>query len=562
MRDAHVRNLRLFRAFSMIRVPVRLPPAPLLSLMLSLVAAKAAPVPARGQEQPEVRVLTVVDYIAGNEIYLASGTDHGIREGDTLSVYDGEGEAAQLLGFLAIQSANERRSVAIFAGTQFPVQRADLLYLGLRKALADARALEAGGADVATVEEPTDPDRNPERTPKAEPRPPVRWQGRISLDMDALRTTTRWGEAATEEIKRSFSTPTIRLQARGRNLPGGMRLNTSMRLSHRSSPDDVVQPVTSMRFYQFDLEKRFESAPLQLHLGRFHNPFDDFSGYWDGLMVHLGEGGLGGGFAIGFEPDLWNESVTSELPKASGFLDYGVDGEAVEYSGALSFSATRPTNGLPDQTYLGLSQRIRAGRAWIRQRLRVDRTPDGSEWQLARLQVDVSLPLSDGLSARGGWRRWRISTAFFSPGSVAPLRDRATLGLSYWGFEGGGSVDVAIDRPEFGDPAQTVSSSFFLRRTPLLGLGFSGSASYWTRGDDRSFLLSPEVRREFGRTELRGAFRLYGTKGDFGEIRHQSADLALTVGLGRGLSARVQGFLQWGGDLTSNRLLASLWKSF
>ena len=112
-----------------------------------------------------------------------------------------------------------------------------------------------------------------------------------------------------------------------------MRLNTSMRLSHRTSPDEVIQPVTSLRFYQFDLEKRFEAAPLQLHLGRFHNPFDDFSGYWDGMMVHLGDEGLGAGVAVGFEPNLWNETFSSDLPKVSGFLDYTGRGERTDLLG-------------------------------------------------------------------------------------------------------------------------------------------------------------------------------------------------------------------------------------
>ena len=113
-----------------------------------------------------------------------------------------------------------------------------------------------------------------------------------------------------------------------------------------------------------------------------------------------------------------------------------------------------------------------------------------------------------------------------------------------------------------GEESRTVSSSFYLRRTPLLGLGFSATASYWTRGEDSSLFLSPEVRREFGRVEVRGAYRLYDTSTEFGEIHHQSADAALTFPLGRGFSARFQGFVQWGADLTSNRVLASLWKSF
>ena len=532
--------------------------------MLLLAGAVFAP-PAEAQVEPETRVLSVVDYVSGNEIYLSAGSDHGIRVGDTLPVYDGEGEGADFLGVLEILSANERRSVATFTETPFPVARTDLLYLGLPQALAEARSVSTQReAEVAAsrAEAEREPETPSDPAIEVEPRPPIQIRGRISLDMDALQTTTRWGDASEEEAKRTFSTPTFRLQARVQDLPGGMRLGTSMRLSHRTSTDDVVQPTTSLRFYQFDLEKNFETVPVQLHLGRFHNPFDDYSGYWDGLMVHYGEEGLGAGVAVGFEPELWNEGISTERPKVSGFLDYNARGEETEYSGAFSFHTIRPENESPDRTYLGLSQRVRLGSAWIRQRLQVDQSMDGTEWTVTRLQLDASVPLSGGLSAHGGWRRWRPYYPVLPTDQIGPLRDRASLGLSYWALGGGLSADVSLDRPEVGEESRTVSSSFYLRRTPLFGLGFSGMASYWTRGENSSVLLSPEVRREFGSVEVRGAYRFYETSTGFGEIRHQSADMALSFRLGAGLSARVQGFVQWGSDLTSNRILASLWKSF
>lgn len=537
-----------------------------LTTAILLVAGTFYAGPAEAQEEPETRVLTVVDYVSDNDVYLAAGSDHGLRVGDTLPAYDGEGEGADFLGVFTILSANERRSVATFTETPFTVARADLLYLGLPRALVEARTSslrEVPGveADVSTDAEQT-PATPADSTPQPEPRPPLQIKGRISLDMDALQTTTRWGESPGEEASRMFSTPTFRLQARAQDLPGGMRLGTSMRLSHRTSTDDLVRPTTSLRFYQFDLEKNFERVPVQLHLGRFHNPFDDYSGYWDGLMVHLGEAGLGAGVAVGFEPELWNEGPSTERPKVSGFVDYDARGQEAEYSGVFSFHTLRPKNDSPDRTYLGLSQRVRLGSAWIRQRLQVDQSLDGADWTVTRLQLDASLSLSGGLSAHGGWRRWRPYYPVLPTDRVGPRRDRASFGLSYWASGGGLSADVSLDRPEVGEESRTVSSSFFLRRTPLFGLGFSGMASYWTRGERSSVLLSPEVRRAFGIVEVRGAYRFYETSSGFGEIRHQSADMAISLRLGTGLSVRVQGFVQWGGDLTSNRILASLWKSF
>ena len=181
------------------------------------LAVLVAPAQAGAQEEPDTRVLTVVDHVSGSEIYLAAGSDHGIQEGDTLSVYEGEGEGAEFLGTLTIQSATERRSVASFAGPPFPVS-ADLMYLGLPRALAEARAAErAQEAEVAaavSVGAEQNPEPDPDPAQQVVPRPPIKIRGRVSLDMDALQTTTRWGESAAEEATRTFSTPTVRLQAR------------------------------------------------------------------------------------------------------------------------------------------------------------------------------------------------------------------------------------------------------------------------------------------------------------------------------------------------------------
>jgi hypothetical protein len=460
--------------------------------------------------------------------------------------------------------------VAGFVGEPFPVSRAESLYLGISSALLEARLSELEREGAAT-----DPDQPREGQLELDagsreapgpgrdetPRTPVRIDGRISLDLEALRTTTRWGESPEEAADRTFSTPTFRLQARARDLPGGFRLSTNMRVSHRTSTDDVIQPRTSARFYQFDLEKEFDAVPLQLHLGRFNNPYDEFGGYFDGIMARVGGDGLGAGAAVGFEPELWNEGISTDRPKMTGFLDYSARGERARYSGSLSFHTLRPRSDLPDETYVGLSQGLSVGGLWVRHRIRVDRSPNESEWSLTRLQVDASLPIGNGLTARGGWRRWRNPSAL-TLGAPGPRRDRANVGLSYWSAPGGATLDFSLDRPEGGETARTVSGSFSLRETGVLGLGLSGFASYWKRGEGSSLLLSPELRREVGRVHVRGAYRFYRTRSGSGENRHQFADLGLTVPLGRGLQARVQGSVQWGESFSSNRILASLWKSF
>ena len=512
------------------------------------------------QQTSEVRVLAVVDYVAGADIYLAAGTDHGLRPSDTLRVYGGEGNGAEFLGLLHIVSATTKRSVGNVMGEVFPTEKGSMLYLGVSaERLAE---LQREDSLAVSVESRHEEEGVVEKQETHAPTPPLQFHGRVSLDFDARRTTTRWGDDPDAQEDRTFNTPTFRLQARARNLPGGFNLSTGVRIAHRMSSDSIVQPVTSTRVYQLDLEKRFDHVPLEIHLGRFHNRFENFSGFWDGVLLRVGPRAFGGGVAVGFEPQRANEGFSSQRPKVSAFVDFDARGESVGYSGSVSFLGIRPRNGLPDRTALGLSHTIRIGGAWIHQRLQVDRSPTGSDWNVTRVQVNGSLSLGGGLGAFGGWRRWRPVPLWDELAVLGPKEDRGHVGLSYWGRAGGGSVDLSVSRPEKGENGRTLSGSLYLTRTPIPGVGFGGTVSQWSRGDDESLLISPELRISLGRLDVRGAYRLYRTVATAGEVTTQFTDVGLTLPLGGGAFLRLQGSTQFGGDLSSTRVFASLWKGF
>ncbi len=529
--------------------------------ILASMAGTLAPASSlQAQEVDEVRVLGVVDYIAGTDVYLAIGTEQGVLALDTLRVYDGAGESAKLLGLVYLVSATEKRSVGNVLGEPFPLERGSVLYLAVPAARLAARAAEDSASAAAGAGGPRPAEGESQRA--SAPSLPMEVHGRVSLDFDALRTTTRWGAGPESEVSRSFNTPTFRLQARARNMPGGFDLNAGVSLAHRTSPDSMVQPVTSTRIYQFDLEKRFEVAPVEMHLGRFYNPFEEYSGFWDGLLLRLGPEAFGAGVAVGYEPDLGDEGFSSQRPKVSGFVDFDARGEALRYSGAVSFLRIRPTDGMPDRTALGLTHRLRAGAVWIYQRLVADRDLGGSGWDVTRIELDGTVPIRGGWSASAGWRRWRSLPLWDELALLGPREDRGRLGLSYWGSAGGGSVDFGIQRPEEGDTGRTVSGSLYLTRTPVLGIGFAVNGSRWSEGGDNSLLLSPELRVPLGRGDVRGSYRFYRTATRGTRVTTHFGDLSLSFPLGSGAYLRLQGSDQWGGGLSSTRLYASLWKGF
>jgi hypothetical protein len=311
-----------------------------------------------------------------------------------------------------------------------------------------------------------------------------------------------------------------------------------------------------------DLEKRFEKVPLEMRLGRFYNPFEELSGYWDGALLRLGRESLGAGVAVGYEPERANEGFSSDRPKLAGFVDFETRKEQLTYSGSVSVLGIRPSDGLPDRTALGLSQRLRLGGVWLHHRLQVDRDPAGDQWNVTRLQVDGSVPVQGGVNAFAGWRRWRSVPLWEVAGELGPQVDRGYVGLSWFGGVGGGSLDVSLQRPEDGETGRTVSGSLFWSRTPIDGVRLGANGSHWSQGKVSSLLFSPEVRTSLRRVDVRGAYLFYRTSVLTEEITTHFGDLGFTVPLGTGAYFRLQGTGQWGGDLSSVRLFASVWKAF
>ena len=123
-------------------------------------------------------------------------------------------------------------------------------------------------------------------------------------------------------------------------------------------------------------------------------------------------------------------------------------------------------------------------------------------------------------------------------------------------------MDFALDRPEVGEAGRSVSGSLHLPSTPIPGIGVGGMVSYWTRGEANSLLVAPELRASLGRAELRGTYRLYQTRGSYGALDSHFVDGSVTLPFGGGTYLRVMASNQWGGDLASTRLSASLWKGF
>jgi hypothetical protein len=524
------------------------------ALRLAALGLSLAPA-ASALHAQEGAIDVVVTYIAGSNVYLNAGAERGLGTGDTLLVFS-ESHGRALGAFRVISSA-EGRAVVTFAGRPFPVTRG-----------ARLRVAASSSARAAATAEPAAQPRAVAQLGSARRTRTLRMSGRLALDFGVLESSTEAGDGSAA-VERRFATPALRLRTTVHDLPGGLSFVTNLRAATRLSSNDAIQPDGSLRIYQASLGKEFRAVPLSFQVGRFYNPYESFSGYWDGLLVRLGRSGLGAGISVGFQPERGNEGFSSDLPKYGAFLDYQYSGGGVRYRADVAFNELRPRIGVSAQRFAGLSQRFYWRRLGLTQRIRFDQRAGGGAWELTQLELRAAVPIARPLTALFGYSYWATPILELSAGldtdslALAGLeRERANVGLAYNLSRGSIGADVTANKMDDGDISYTYAAHFGFARTGLGGLGFFGSASYWEHDATSTLHLAPGVSRTFGRLESRFSYSRYAYANRAGSLVTHALDLSLTFPFTRRWYGLLQGRVQRGKTLNSYSLYSGLWLSF
>jgi hypothetical protein len=509
------------------------------------------------------RVAVTIDYVGAEGVYLAVGAEHGLSAGDTLDVY-ADSLASTPAGRLALQTVTRRRSVAHVLDPTWAPTRGDVVFVVLPAAgsvpgaaaggaaVVGAQPARAAGEPVAggtagAVQAAGGGDGGP------------RIDGRIALEVEARETRTSWTGDLSGETRRRFATPTTRLSLTISDLPGGFAVRTNVRASYRYSELASGPPPTSVRAYELAAIKTFDRAPVELRLGRFYNPYESYSTYFDGAMLRVGRPtGLGAGVAAGFEPTRANEGVSSELPKLTGFIDYGVRGRGWRYDTDASIHLLQP-DGLDDRLYAGWSQRLGLGPLSLDQRLRVDRLEPSGEWTISQLRVRGTVRVAGPLRLRAAFGR--IDTGLLSPFAIGsgPRRDELSGGLALYGRAGSATVDVGRMEWEGDDQGLSVAGSAGLR----LGAGLLRvSGRHWQRGEMESLSVAPGLSFPVGALRTNLTYRFYRTDSYYGRLESHAAEANGTFPFARDYQLTARGQYQWGPNLTGTRVQLGIWRRF
>lgn len=513
--------------------------------------------PARAQEH---RLSVRVEHVAGGNAYLGAGTDDGLAAGDTLDVIRGDVR----IGRVHVVSAAAKRTVVAFVDAAFPITRGEWFTV--------VRAPRAEPDPVAEHEMKSEP-ANPARasifaqpaTPSAPPPLPAgpRFAGRLQVGTTALWSSTAPLGRAGAATTRSFATPFLALRGRASGLPAGLLVNLNGRVSYRYRSDGSFDEPTDLRLYHASVEKHVGS--VQVEAGRLYNEHDRYSGYLDGVLLHVGSQTAGVGATAGLEPDRASGLLASDLPKYTVFgharlrpLPLRVDLAAV--AGQILPRA----ESLENRTFFGATARVHAEAASLSTDVLVDRDPDGGELAFSRFLVLGSWKPLPRLRLRARYyhrRPYILSDAFQT---LREASERTGVGLSY--SVGGRLLHGTVLRADLSRSARaddgaslTYSGGLSVLRLPGTDLGLNASGSVWTRDGRASVYILAALTRSFGPAYASLGYQYQRTPLLTETLTTHGVEGTLQVPLTDGVSATVQLSGQVGETLSNARLYTGLW---
>lgn len=513
----------------------------------------APAVAAQGVDSLRVQVVQ----LAGATFYVSAGAQAGLEEGGALWVARlvQPGDSVQA----SVVSVSDRRGLLTFASGSLPLVRGDSLSLKWTSGTGGPRVAGASGEQRGT--QPTGRFDHPRSAPAV--------RGWISMDVAAMRSSTAsgiqpgGGSSGPPFVERDFITPTTRLEAEARGLPAGVTARTRLRASYRHGPGGLIPQTASVRVYELAVEKKFDRVPVELLAGRFHNPHEHFSGYWDGIMARLGSGGLGVGGAVGYQPATWNEGVDTQRPKASVFVDYRDHGEMGIADGVVSVQHVGAPDGAPQRTYLGWSQTLRSGRLRAAHSIQVDRDPATRGWTVSDLLLAGSVQATPAVHLRTRWSHRRPFYYWRSSALVGYRRDDIGVGAT-WTWNGGVlSVDALGHNAENADGwTSSLGSTVRLYPDGPLRLGWSASAMAGAFGFSDVATVALGADRRIRSTDARLGYRFYASRSAFFDAVTHEINATVGGNLRPGIRGLFQLGSRFGSGLEATRVHVSLTRAF
>ncbi|MGD8427593.1 MAG: hypothetical protein PVH63_08170 [Balneolaceae bacterium] len=503
----------------------------------------------------EKEISTQVTAIAGSTIYLSSGSNDGIIQGDTLYVYRGD----TFLGALLVHSVASTSLSAEFESDTFAVTRGQNMLIRFEKPRMQGQTNEEKQEIDKRKKSILSNSQNRVSNRDVE-HPNI--SGRIAFGGHALFSSTKWNNVQNKHTNRLFITPYTNVSAFIRNLPGGLNFDASMAYSYRYSNSSTINPSSWARFYRLNLEKRYTNIPLTITAGRFYNQYEIFSGFWDGVMAKVGDRHNGIGLIAGFEPIRSDEGFQTDLPKYSIYTYQEFQVRKFRSSTELNFTAITPAINLNNHLYVGAYQQFILDRNRISLRLKADQNPQSKGWEFSQIMVRGTFSLAGWLKLHGGYNQRRPYLMYRNGNPIGYRRTQITGGTRILTDYGNIGADFTRISSELNSTAYAVSGYAQKYRSNLWKLGFSVNAQYWYNDTFNTIRLAPGIHREFNNFYLSLGYEFYRT--DFASDQYQThtVDLSASVNLSSNWYFQTNLRSGYGELFINNSLQFSIWRSF
>ncbi len=519
--------------------------------LLLLIFAASLPTIVHGQN---TEISATVVRLQGRGVYLNVGKEVGILAKDTLAVSKGE-----IRGSLRVIGSSSKSALTTWVGRRIDLVVGDVIVVALPE-----RNLASPDDDVITKKDERlsilvrkQPGNSTYGSKKGHPK----FSGRLMLSMSALRSKTKWNTTTKNSNSRTFATPNLNFRGVVSDLPGGAVVSLSTRMAYRYSSDNIISSPTSIRLYQISLARSLPGTPLDFEVGRFSNANEPGTGYWDGIILRSRGRKYQYGASFGLEPDKFNEGFRADLPKYSAFVSINNRVGSLRSSTDISVTQLRPQNSWLTHTYVGASQKFRSRRFSVSGDVQVDRDPQGGSWVISRLKSRGSVNLTSALrvnarfSVRQPYSYWKTTNI------ISYRRDQASIGLSYGVNDSRVGVTLTTNTIDSAPSSSTYAMNFTIAHLPFINASFSGSGSYWSRNSTETIFGNASLSRALGAVRLQLLYNYYQTKLFTDTVTSHTVGASAQIPIRKDIHASLQTRTQFGQQLTSTSVFASLWVS-
>ena len=386
-----------------------LPPAPAPQLAPAPIVPATVAQPSPTAPKSVADLATKISYITGGTVYLESGREDGLMEGDTLSVRHGDDE----IGRLKVTFLSSHRAACDTLKVMSELHVGDAIKFvahdHVRFAQQQAQQQQQQKIALITAPSPTVPMA---RQPKREVSPV---HGRVGARFLSVQDHGASGNGG-------FTQPALDVLMNGSNMSGvpiDLSLDARTRRTVTTIAGGGITSDASTRIYRASLSLHDRPGKFRMTIGRQTSPTLASVSIFDGVLAEYGGQRYGAGLFSGTQPDPVQDNISSSIFEHGAYVEMHQRPMAMRHWSVALGGVTSTQDGQINRDFLftqayyqtpnfsaSINQEVDVNRGW---KLAVgeQRLTPTSTFAMMRIQVAKPLSFNLGYDDRRNVRLYR-----------------------------------------------------------------------------------------------------------------------------------------------------------